>query len=88
MTPQEQREATTMEREAAFLLMLDADPEQVLSVLMRLHPYETEEDMRAAIATGVERKESFQVHGPDHQPTGHIVRITIELDRFEEAPRD
>lgn len=48
-----------MEREATFLLMLDFDETKVLSALMRLHPCETEEDMRAAIAAGVERKEAF-----------------------------
>ena len=51
---------TDMERSATFLLMLDRDEDEVLAALMDLHPYETEVAMRAAIASGVERKQSFE----------------------------
>ncbi len=51
---------TDMERSATFLLMLDRDENEVLVALMELHPYETEVAMRAAIASGVERKRAFE----------------------------
>lgn len=37
--------------------------------------------------TGLGNTFEIQVHDPDRQATGHIVRVTVELDRFEEVPR-
>lgn len=51
---------TDMERSAIFFLMLDYDEDAVLAGLMDQHPFETEEDMRAAIEVAMSHKTQFQ----------------------------
>lgn len=52
--------ATALEQAATFLLMLDFDRDTIVETLKQEHPYETEDDMNAAVDAAEQYRTQFQ----------------------------
>lgn len=50
----------TLEQTAIFLLMLDFDRDAIVEALKQEHPYETEDDMNAAVDAAELHRTQFQ----------------------------
>jgi hypothetical protein len=56
-------------------------PEPSKKTMAQLRLHESSRVIQTARGNSFE----VRVHGPDHEITGHIVRVTVELERFERS---